>query len=91
MKPSLCASLAQKFESVPNQRYIVDLVGETRRQKDVHVGASLRGSLALMTVAQALALLDGDSFVTPEHVREMAVQVTRPPPVLDPQSPVLRH
>ena len=79
--------LAQEIRISPEiKRYIVDLVGETRRQKEVQVGASPRGSLALMKVAQALALLDGDSFVTPEHVREMAVQVLGHRLVLDPQS-----
>ncbi len=68
------------------KRYIVELIGETRRQKEVRVGASPRGSLALMKVAQALALLDGGAFVTPEHVREMAVQVLGHRLVLDPQA-----
>jgi MoxR-like ATPase len=68
------------------KRYIVDLIGETRRHKDVRIGASPRGSLALMKVAQALALLNGDLFVTPEHVQEMAVQVIAHRLVLDPQA-----
>ena len=79
--------LAQEVRISPEiKRYIVDLIGETRRQKDVRVGASPSGSLALMKVAQALALLDGDPFVTPEHVREMAVHVLGHRLVLEPQA-----
>jgi len=79
--------LAQDIRISPEiKRYIVDLAGETRRQKEVQVGASPRGSLSLMKVAQALALLDGSGFVTPDHVREMAVQVLAHRLVLDPQA-----
>lgn len=79
--------LAQDIRISPEiKRYIVELVGETRRQKEVQVGASPRGSIALMKVAQALALLDGDSFVNPDHVREMSIQVLAHRLVLDPQA-----
>jgi MoxR-like ATPase len=78
---------AQEIRISPEiKRYIVDLAVETRRQKEVQVGSSPRGSIALMKVAQALALLDGSGFVTPDHVREMAVQVLAHRLVLDPQA-----
>ena len=57
------------------KRYIVDLVGQTRLAQGVQLGASPRASLSLMKVAQALALLDGQSFITPEHIHEIAVPV----------------
>jgi MoxR-like ATPase len=57
------------------KRYIVDLVGQTRLAQGVQLGASPRASLSLMKVAQALALLDGQPFVTPEHIHEIAVPV----------------
>ncbi len=57
------------------KRYIVDLVGQTRLTQGVQLGASPRASLSLMKIAQALALLDGQSFVTPEHIHEIAVPV----------------
>src|SRR5690606_38210079 len=47
-------------------RYCVDLVTATREHRSVEVGASPRGSLALMLVARALAVLAGRSFVLPE-------------------------
>lgn len=57
------------------KRYIVDLCGATRRVAGVQLGASPRASLALMKTAQAMALLEGSSFVTPDHVQELAVPV----------------
>src|SRR5687768_11627327 len=54
------------------KRYIVDVVGATRGAQGVQLGASPRASLALMKVAQALALFDGQPFVTPDHIQEMA-------------------
>jgi MoxR-like ATPase len=61
------------FVSDELKRYIVDLVGATRAVPGVQLGASPRASLALMKVAQALALFDGQEFVRPEHIQEIAV------------------
>ena len=68
------------------KRYIVDIVRSTRSAHGVQLGASPRASLALMKVAQALALFDGAEFVTPDHVHEIAVPVVAHRIVLDPQS-----
>jgi len=68
------------------KRYIVDIVRETRGAPGVQLGASLRASLALMKAAQALAVLDGLGFVTPEHVIEVAVPVIAHRMVIDPQA-----
>ncbi len=55
------------------KRYAVDLVAATRKAAGVALGASPRGSLALVKLAQALAAFDGEDFVSPEHVQEIAV------------------
>ena len=55
--------------------YVVDIVNATRQAEGVQLGASPRGSLALMKIAQALALFDGYAFVLPEHIQEIAVPV----------------
>lgn len=68
------------------KRYIVDIVAATRRAPAVKMGASPRASLSLMKVAQAAALLDGQDFALPEHVREMAVAVIAHRLMLDPQA-----
>src|SRR6184192_3222105 len=57
------------------KRYIVELVKATRSVPGVQLGASPRASLALMKIAQALALYDGREFVTPDHIQELAVAV----------------
>jgi MoxR-like ATPase len=57
------------------KRYIVDIVSTTRTFAGIQMGASPRASLALMKVAQALALFDGMEFVTPDHIQEIAVPV----------------
>jgi len=68
------------------KRYIVDLVSATRAAKGVQLGASPRASLALMKVSQALALIDGEDFVTPDHIQEMARPVIAHRMVMDPQA-----
>jgi MoxR-like ATPase len=54
-------------------RYMVELVGATRASPRVQVGASPRGTLALLKVARARAALAGRDFVTPEDVKAVAV------------------
>ncbi|KHK96886.1 ATPase [Microbacterium mangrovi] len=54
-------------------RYCVDLAAATRVDRAVEVGASPRGSQALMLVGRALAVLDGRDFVTPDDVKRVAV------------------
>ena len=54
-------------------RYCVDLAGATRTHRVVEVGASPRGSQALLLVARALAVLDGREYVLPEDVKDCAV------------------
>lgn len=67
------------------KRYIVELVSATRTVPGVQLGASPRASLALMKAAQASALHDGQEFVTPERIRDLAVPVIAHRLALDPQ------
>ncbi len=52
--------------------YIVDIVAATRAHSQVDVGASPRGSLALLKVCRARAALAGRDFVTPDDVKVVA-------------------
>ena len=52
--------------------YIVALVQATRTLPEVHLGASPRASLALQSVAQALAGLAGRDFVLPDDIKRAA-------------------
>jgi MoxR-like ATPase len=51
------------------EEYIVALVNETRRHRQVVVGASPRGSLALLKLARAWAAMRGRSYVLPDDVK----------------------
>ena len=53
--------------------YIVDLVAATRSATGVQVGASPRGSLALLKLSRGRAALDGRDYVIPEDVKSVAV------------------
>ena len=55
--------------------YCVSLVTATRRHRDVLIGASPRGSLALMLSARAMAVIAGRDFVLPEDVKTVAPAV----------------
>ncbi len=66
------------------KRYAVDLARATRGAPSVQLGAGPRASLALTRMAQALALVQGDDFVTPDHIRNMAVSVLAHRLSLDP-------
>jgi MoxR-like ATPase len=61
------------FVSPSIAAYIVDLVGATRSSPLVQVGASPRGSLALLKLARSRATLAGRDFVVPEDVKAVAV------------------
>jgi MoxR-like ATPase len=52
--------------------YMLDLVEATRQHPGVYLGASTRGALALYRAAQALALVEGRDFVTPDDVKRLA-------------------
>ena len=57
------------------RNYVVRLVQATRIHPDIALGASPRGSLALLRCAQAEAAVDGLSFVLPDHAKA-AVEAT---------------
>ncbi|MDQ6918557.1 MAG: MoxR family ATPase [Candidatus Dormibacteraeota bacterium] len=69
----LQAALEQVHVSSSVGFYLVDLVTATRRSSRVQVGASPRGTLALMKLARGRAALQGRDFVIPEDVKAVAV------------------
>ncbi len=54
-------------------RYMVDIVAATRESTSLAVGASPRGSLALLKLSRCRAALAGRDFVTPDDVKAIAV------------------
>src|SRR5947209_6277729 len=72
------------------EEYIVDLVRASREDQRVTLGASPRGSLALLRLARAEAVLRRSDFVTPDDVKAMAVPALAHRLVLRPELWVLR-
>jgi MoxR-like ATPase len=70
---SMQRAIEQVYVSESIGYYIVDLVAATRESGQVEVGASPRGSLALLKLARCRAALFGRDFVTPEDVKGVAV------------------
>jgi len=56
----------------PLKEYIVQVVTATRTHPDVVVGVSPRGGAALQRCAQAMALIRGRTFVTPDDIKAAA-------------------
>ena len=54
--------------------YVTDIVQSTRAQRQVDVGASPRGSLAIFQLARDRAVFNGRDFVIPDDVKEVAAQ-----------------
>ena len=54
-------------------RYMVDLTAATRSSSSTAVGASPRGSLALLKLSRARAAVNARDFVTPDDVKAVAV------------------
>jgi MoxR-like ATPase len=54
--------------------YIANIVRETRLHGQVEVGASPRGSIALLKLARANAAFDGRDYVIPDDVKAVAVE-----------------
>jgi len=57
------------------ERYIIDLVTQTREDQRVAVGASPRGSLAFQKMARAYAAIQGRDFVIPDDIKHFDVPV----------------
>ena len=57
--------------------YIAAIVRATRAAPILTLGASPRGSVALLKMAQAAALMEGRTYVVPDDVKELATAVLR--------------
>lgn len=67
-------------------RYAVELARATREAATVAVGASPRGSQALVLLGRALAALDGRAYVRPDDIKRVAVPVLAHRLTLTPQA-----
>ena len=57
------------------ERYIVNLVGQTRLHRQVVIGASPRGSLALLKISRTWAAIHGRSYVIPDDIKTLAPMI----------------
>ena len=66
------------------QRYIVQLVEKTRNHQNVELGASPRGSLALLKLARSWAAIHRRDFVLPDDVKMLTSHALGHRIILDP-------
>jgi MoxR-like ATPase len=57
--------------------YIVGLMRQSRTLPSLSLGASPRAGVMLLSAAKALAILRGQTYVTPDDVRELVLPVLR--------------
>jgi MoxR-like ATPase len=66
------AQVRQVRMTEPVGRYLVALVGETRRHKEIEIGVSPRGALGLYRAAQAHALVRERDYLSPDDIQAVA-------------------
>ncbi|MBN2527857.1 MAG: MoxR family ATPase [Deltaproteobacteria bacterium] len=69
--PALQQKVCEVTVSEDVAKYMLRLVGRTRRESGVEIGASPRASLALYHAAQAQAFFLGRTYVSPKDVQEL--------------------
>lgn len=57
------------------KKYIVDIIQSTRKNDDVTLGVSPRGTLHLFKAAKAWAFINGKDYVTPDDIQKMCIPV----------------
>lgn len=69
-------SLVKKVYLSPEiERYLLSIVRATREHEAVEIGASPRAVLALMRAVQAQAFIQGQNYVMPDHIKQLAKPV----------------
>ena len=63
------------YASAAVKRYVVDLVGATREEPGLRLGASPRAAIQLLRAAKGLAAIDGRDHVLPDDVQQLAPSV----------------
>jgi MoxR-like ATPase len=90
IKPDAIVAMAnlasEVFVDASIMEYLSEIVAATRRDKDVALGASMRGALALARAAKTWALSVGRNYVTPDDIRDLASPVLAHRLIVDPES-----
>ncbi len=78
------AAVEEVYVEPDLRHYIVNLVASTRHNRQVVVGVSPRGSLALLKLSRAWAAIQGRDFVVPDDIKQFAQPALAHRLVLDP-------
>jgi MoxR-like ATPase len=79
------AAVEEVFIEPDIESYIVSIVAKTRTDSNVYVGASPRGSLALLKLARAHAAIQGRDYVLPDDIKAFAVPALAHRLILSPE------
>jgi len=71
----LQAEVKKVYVDATIKKYIVDLASESRTHRNVYLGVSPRGSIALMRAVQSYAFVQGRDFVIPDDVQYLTKAV----------------
>lgn len=83
---SMQEQLGTVYASHEARSYVATITAMTRSHASLQLGASPRGSIALLRAAQACALLSGRDYVLPDDIRHMALPVLAHRLVLTPEA-----
>ena len=78
--------LGTVYASREARSYVATITAQTRDHAALQLGASPRGSIALLRAAQACALLSGRDYVLPDDIRRMALPVLSHRLILTPEA-----
>lgn len=82
------AEISKVVVDAPIMRYIGEIVGKTRKDRNLILGASPRASITFLLVAKALAAIRGRSFVIPDDIKALAPAVLRHRLILRPEAEI---
>jgi len=78
--------LGTVYASREARSYVATITAATRNHPALQLGASPRGSIALLKAAQACALLSARDYVLPDDIRRMALPVLSHRLILTPEA-----
>ena len=84
--PTMSDLAAEVYVDAAVMEYLSEIVTATRTDKDVTLGVSMRGAMALARASKTWALSNGRTYVTPDDVRDLAIPVLSHRLIIDPES-----
>ena len=82
----MAALASEVFVDESVMQYLSDIVDATRTHRDVALGVSMRGAMALARAIKTWAIAQGRTYATPDDVRDLAVPVLAHRVIIDPES-----